>query len=710
MDPQNTPPATPFQPPATNSSPPTVVPAPPALGSMPPSPVVAPPVIDTKQQVADRLKEATNVLVTVGADPSVDALSSAIGLTLLLDKLGKNATTVFSGAIPRAIEFLHPEATIEDNVDSLRDFIIALDKEKADKLRYKVEEDVVRIFITPYKTKITEKDLAFSQGDFNVDVVIALGVTKRDDLDKAITAHGRILHDATVISVNTSPEKSSLGSIDWEQQDASSIAEMLMGLTDVFGPTLLDEQISSAYLTGLVAATNRFSNEKTTPKVMTIAAQLMAAGANQQLIASNLRQDGFLSDSIREAEPGHEKQTEFVVEHEKKKHQKSDDEEKESKAAASTDDAPSDEKEEVPEQSNSDEPKEEEPTEELSLPDDLKQQLEPDEPTIEDVKSEESSAPEPIVTPETEEVSNQEPAFNATMAQVSVPDESSSTEEGAPALPVAPPTSSEPASTEEASSIDTPVDAGSGVEASMDDVLEEARRAVETASEAAPFTPDNNPLESINAQPLATIDHDAALPDNTMSEAPAISTHAEGLSSFSSAPDSASAPTVASDSEPTQDFLSGGTDAPDPSPMDSFMSAHTSPVVQPLSSDTSLVTDAAATTGDTAALNAPPLPPALPPVPTDPTLPPLPPLPGAPSEPTAPALQPSVQPAFMQDMPTSQNPWTQAADELAAKQQTAEANRQAKMDEMTAQYDAAVEVNRDLQGLPPVNGGGSPSP
>src|SRR6266446_5785567 len=129
-----------------------------------------------KQQVAERLKQATNILVTVSNDPSVDQLAACIGMTLLLNKMNKHATAVFSGKVPSTIEFLKPEKTIETNTDSLRDFIISLDKNKADKLRYKVEKDVVRIFITPYRTSLTEKDLVFSQGDYNVEVVMALDV------------------------------------------------------------------------------------------------------------------------------------------------------------------------------------------------------------------------------------------------------------------------------------------------------------------------------------------------------------------------------------------------------------------------------------------------------------------------------------------------------------------------------------------------------
>src|ERR1700759_5494405 len=157
-----------------------------------------------KQQVVERIKSATNILATVSTNPSVDQLAACIGFTLMLNKLGKHATAVFSGAVPSTLEFLQPEKTIEKNTDSLQDFIIPLDKSKADKLRYKVEDDVVRIFITPYRTSISQADLEFSQGDFNVDLVIALGVRQQEDLDQAITAHGRILHDATVASLTIS--------------------------------------------------------------------------------------------------------------------------------------------------------------------------------------------------------------------------------------------------------------------------------------------------------------------------------------------------------------------------------------------------------------------------------------------------------------------------------------------------------------------------
>jgi hypothetical protein len=243
-----------------------------------------------KQQVLEQVKSANNVLIAVRSNPTVDELSASIALTLLLNKLGKHATTVFSGVVPSTLEFLQPEKTIETTTDSLRDFIIALDKSKADKLRYKVEDDVVRIFITPYRTSITDQDLQFSQGDFNVDVVIGLGVTKREELDTAITAHGRILHDATVVALTKREITSELGSMNWQEPQASSLCEMVAALAYDLGGESIDGQMATALLTGIIAETDRFKNEKTTPLALSLSSQLMSAGANQQLIAEKLEE------------------------------------------------------------------------------------------------------------------------------------------------------------------------------------------------------------------------------------------------------------------------------------------------------------------------------------------------------------------------------------------------------------------------------------
>lgn len=247
-----------------------------------------------KQQVIEKIKASSNILVTVSRNPSVDDLTALLGLTAIMNKQGKHATAIFSGDIPPAINFLNPKKVIENTADSLRDFIIALDKEKADHLRYKIEGDMVKIFITPYRTTITSEDLDFSQGDLNVELVLALGVENKDHLDSVLTSQNGIFNDATIITFSDGVRTSDLGTIDWNDKNASCLSEMIFNLAESFKSekerTVLDKQISTALLTGIVSATDRFSNIRTTARVMTVSAQLIGAGADPQSISAKLQE------------------------------------------------------------------------------------------------------------------------------------------------------------------------------------------------------------------------------------------------------------------------------------------------------------------------------------------------------------------------------------------------------------------------------------
>lgn len=247
---------------------------------------------NAREQIIAKLKESDNILITVSNNPSVDELSAALALTLAINKTGKHATAVASGKMPDALEFLNPNKTFENSVDSLRDFIIALNKDKADHLRYKLVGDYVKIFITPYKTTLTKDDLEFEQGDFNIDFVLALGVTSQDHLDGALTAHGRIFHDASVGVLTVGETSSNLSELNWHSEIASSLSEMALELidSDSIGKKSLTKSVSTAILTGIVAETERFSNEKANAKVMNLASKLILAGADQQLIVSKLKE------------------------------------------------------------------------------------------------------------------------------------------------------------------------------------------------------------------------------------------------------------------------------------------------------------------------------------------------------------------------------------------------------------------------------------
>ena len=239
------------------------------------------------EKVVEKINDADSILVTLSKDPSVDEMTAALGLTLMLDKYGKHVTAIYSGKTPNALEFLRPDETFETNTNSLQDFIIALNKEKADHLRYKIEGDFVKVYITPYKTTISESDLEFSRGEVNVDLVIAIDVIEIEDLDAALSQHGRIMHDAGLINIsNAVPGR--LGGVEWNKPQASSVSEMVVELVEKLGQQPISKEAATALLTGIISATDRVSNEKTTPDTMALSSKLMQLGADQQLIVAQM--------------------------------------------------------------------------------------------------------------------------------------------------------------------------------------------------------------------------------------------------------------------------------------------------------------------------------------------------------------------------------------------------------------------------------------
>ncbi len=269
---------------------------------------------DPINAVVSKIEDASSILVAVSKEPTMDELSAALGLTAMLDGMGKHATAIYSGEVPESLQFLEPDKIFETDTNSLQDFIIALNKDKADHLRYKIDGDYVKIFITPYRTTIDENDFEFSHGDFNIDLVITLGVPEADDLDAALYDHGKILHDSGSINI-TDGIPGKFGEVQWADPSTSSVSEMVANLAFVLRDKVkMTKTVATALLTGIVANTSRFLNEKTTPKTMDVAAKLMQAGANQQLISSNL--EGALSEgglTISKDEPEEEQGGELNI-------------------------------------------------------------------------------------------------------------------------------------------------------------------------------------------------------------------------------------------------------------------------------------------------------------------------------------------------------------------------------------------------------------
>ena len=361
---------------------------------------------DFINRIIEKINKSENILVALSRNPSTDEIAAAIGLAMYLEELGKHTTAIYSGETPNVLEFLKPEETFETNTNSLQDFIVALNKEKADHLRYRIDGDYVKVYITPYKTTISQDDLEFSHGDYNVDLVIALNVPTASDLDAALSEHGRIMHDASAIDITTG-EPGRFGEIEWSDQNSSSVGEMVANLLLVMKKPQVKKEVATALLTGMVSATNRFSNENTKPSTMSMAAKMMELGADQQLVALNVMENspaeliGAVDTGVNSNEQANEPQDDTLlsIDHNKKQPEETPEETSEETQAKSEGSEQIQDNNQITE-----------PQEEVSV--------QTEEQPVEKVESEENQTIEPLATeqavvpPEPEPVAEEPPVLD----------------------------------------------------------------------------------------------------------------------------------------------------------------------------------------------------------------------------------------------------------------------------------------------------------
>ena len=171
-----------------------------------------------KQEVADKIQEANSILIITSGDPGVDQLSACIALFDILQALGKKAVMVYSGAVNQALTFLKPDKIIREDAESLRDFIISFEHSKVDKFRYTKEGDSYNILLTPaHRAVITEEDMQYRKGDFNIDLTVALGVVGKGKVDSTISQHEQLMQEIPMINVVSGKTASSLEAHDLER-------------------------------------------------------------------------------------------------------------------------------------------------------------------------------------------------------------------------------------------------------------------------------------------------------------------------------------------------------------------------------------------------------------------------------------------------------------------------------------------------------------
>jgi nanoRNase/pAp phosphatase (c-di-AMP/oligoRNAs hydrolase) len=242
-----------------------------------------------KQQTSEAIRQAETILITTGQHPTVDQIAGVMALAAILRKFGKKVSAIISDPLPAPAAFLGTDG-LDKGLTGMRDFVLKVDVSKAevDKLRYEVEDGKLNIYITPFKGGFAPSDVTFDHGDFHYDLAIVLGVANRNRIDKVYADNPKLFGSIPVINLDFHRINENYGAVNLIEPTASSLCEMLIALSESLQSGLVDADIATIMLAGLMASTDRFTASHTTSKSLTVAAQMMAAGARQQQVVKGL--------------------------------------------------------------------------------------------------------------------------------------------------------------------------------------------------------------------------------------------------------------------------------------------------------------------------------------------------------------------------------------------------------------------------------------
>ncbi|MBI2448328.1 bifunctional oligoribonuclease/PAP phosphatase NrnA [Candidatus Microgenomates bacterium] len=243
-----------------------------------------------KQQVVDLIRKSQNILVATHVRPDHDALSSSLALMLFLRKMGKRADLVVPDTLGPEKDFLSGGDQILASLPVSRDIVVKIKSPtgQVGKISYQKDNGGgVSLVISPSDDYLKKEHITVEDSSIAYDLIIALDTPNLERL--SLYANNRNIFSQTpVINIDHHATNNYFGAANLVDINSAATAEILVSLFEALDKTLLDGEMATLLLAGILTDTDRFQNTNTTPKSLTVSAQLIAAGARRSEIVKKI--------------------------------------------------------------------------------------------------------------------------------------------------------------------------------------------------------------------------------------------------------------------------------------------------------------------------------------------------------------------------------------------------------------------------------------
>lgn len=240
------------------------------------------------------IKDAQNILIVPSTPMDGDSVGSALAMMKVLRRLGKQVTVAAAEEVPDVLLFLPFTDQIQTDTTFSKDFVISLNTQEAevDHLKYEVEQGKINIIVTPKHGQFSGHDITFGKGQANFDLIIAVDTGDLVQLGKVRTENPELFENTPLLNIDHHSSNGMFGSYNFVDSSVAATTQILTPLIQAmekeFGQELIDEDVATLLLVGIITDTGSFQHTNTSPEAFEVAADLLECGARQQEIIKHI--------------------------------------------------------------------------------------------------------------------------------------------------------------------------------------------------------------------------------------------------------------------------------------------------------------------------------------------------------------------------------------------------------------------------------------
>jgi nanoRNase/pAp phosphatase (c-di-AMP/oligoRNAs hydrolase) len=243
-----------------------------------------------EQQAIDLLSRATRILIATPEHPDPDTVSGAVAVSLLLNKLKKTHDMVVPGVDTQPLPSFLPRVEARPKIGAVRAFHLEVDVKQSplSELMYDVQGDTLTVTLIPANGEWSPKDVSFRHGADRYDLVVAVGASDMASLGDLFRDHADFLYRTPIINIGHQPTNEHWGQINLVDLNAVSTTEVLARWIEGWNPDMLDADLATALLAGMISQTQSFRTPNVTPLTLQASSRLMERGARREEIVHAL--------------------------------------------------------------------------------------------------------------------------------------------------------------------------------------------------------------------------------------------------------------------------------------------------------------------------------------------------------------------------------------------------------------------------------------